>query len=85
MPSTAVQQPQDATSKPLVVHLTVAATALGIGQRTAYERAKTGELFPGIPVLKTPRRVSVPVHALESVLGPLDDFLADQGLMDATA
>ena len=79
--ATAEQAPPN--TKPLTVHLLVAADALDIGHRAAYDMAKTGELAGGIPVIRTPRKTRVPVKALENVLGPMDDWLIARGLMSA--
>ena len=45
-----------------------AARALGISVSTAYERAKTGELLPGVPVVNVGRRLVVPTLALHTAL-----------------
>jgi hypothetical protein len=45
-----------------------AARALGISVSTAYERAKTGELCSGVPVVTVGRRRVVPTLALHTAL-----------------
>ena len=48
------------------VSLTEAGNALGLSRWTVYELAKTGELAPGVPVLKFgPRLMRVPRMNLE--------------------
>ena len=42
------------------VSLAEAAKYLGIGRTTAYEVAKTGELIPGVPVIRIASRYVVP-------------------------
>ena len=59
----------DVTPNPsLTVTIPYAARALGISVSTAYERAKTGELLPGVPVVTVDRRRVVPTLALHTAL-----------------
>jgi excisionase family DNA binding protein len=50
--------------------LTIEETAqrLGISRNLAYERAKTGEICPGLRVIKVGRRLLVSRRALDEVL-----------------
>jgi len=52
----------------LTVNVEEAAKLLGIGRNLAYEKAKTGEICPGLRVIKIGRRVLVPRRALERLL-----------------
>jgi excisionase family DNA binding protein len=51
--------------RPATLSITEAAAVLGIGRTLAYELARTGEL----PTLRLGRRLVVPRHALERMLG----------------
>lgn len=62
-------------TKPATVDVLVAATLFGIGRSAAYDLARTGEIAPGVPVLRVGGRYRVSTAALEAVLG---DLSADQ-------
>ena len=51
------------------VELRLAGRALGIGATTSYTRAASGELIPGVPVLKIGAKYRVPTVALRRALG----------------
>ena len=55
------------------VGLEVAGRALGIRLSKAYELAKTGQLTPGVPVIRVGAKHRVPTASLRRTLG-LDDF-----------
>lgn len=42
---------------------------VGIGATTAYNRAATGELVPGVPVIRVGAKYRVPTSALRRALG----------------
>jgi excisionase family DNA binding protein len=46
-----------------------AAELLGVSAWSCYQLARSGELAPGVPVLKVGRRLVVPRAAIEAALG----------------
>ena len=46
-----------------------AAALVGIGKNSRYKAAQTGELCPGVPIVKVGGVYRVPVAPLEAVLG----------------
>jgi hypothetical protein len=57
-----------AEESPTVSAWPIAGKALGIGKDVTYERAATGELVPGVPVLKVGNKYRVPTAALRQAL-----------------
>jgi len=55
----------DSDIQPLTVTVEQAARLLGIGRSTAYELVHTGD----IPSLRLGRRIVVPVHGLQALIG----------------
>lgn len=54
----------------LTITVSEAARILGVGLSTAHHHHKqTGEIIPGVPVLRVGRRCLVPTAALRSALG----------------
>lgn len=51
------------------IDLRRAGRAFGIGATTAYNRAATGELAPGVPVIKVGAKYRVPTAAVRRALG----------------
>lgn len=72
------------TTKPASLPLLYVSELLGIGRRAVYDIARTGELAPGIPVLRVGRQHRVPTSKVEAALGieisraDLDDWTAAQ-------
>jgi hypothetical protein len=63
---------------PPTVDVPTAARLLDISRGYAYERAKTGQLAEGIPVITVGSVLRVPTAPLEAALGrDLADLLAD--------
>lgn len=59
--------PAGGTDRPTITVMEAAAL-LGIGRSMAYKLAATGELVPGVPVLRMRRRLVVMKQALRDVL-----------------
>lgn len=49
-----------------------AARAIGVGTNTAYDMARTGEIIPGVPVIRAGRKVLVPRGLLLRALGSVE-------------
>lgn len=56
------------TNERLTLTIEETARLLGVGRNLAYERAKTGEICPGLRVIKIGRRLLVSKKAVEKLL-----------------
>jgi hypothetical protein len=55
--------------KPAVLPIVLAAEIVGLKRNAAYVAAETGELIPGVPVIRVgSRKLVVPTSAIERVL-----------------
>lgn len=59
----------DLLTWPATVNVPTGGRAFGIGRQTAYARARTGELAPGVPVLRLGNQLRVPTAAILRALG----------------
>jgi hypothetical protein len=72
MPDTTSVTLHNPLIKPATVDVVTAGALFGIGRSAAYERARTGAIVDGVPVLRIGSRYRVPTAALERVLGDLE-------------
>jgi hypothetical protein len=65
-----VPTPEEIRRWPTTVPVTEAARCYGLGRDAAYRRAATGELAPGVPVLRLGRSMRVVTAHLLAALDP---------------
>jgi hypothetical protein len=67
--------------KPATLGIVTAGRIAGVGRSVSYESARTGQLIPGVPVIKVGQRYRVPTAPLEAELGiDILDHLTDAEL-----
>jgi hypothetical protein len=69
---TGVPTPAEVRRWPVTVDVVTAGRCYGLGRDGAYRRAATGELAPGVPVLRLGRRLVVTRAHLMAALGITD-------------
>lgn len=71
--------------KPATLDIVTAGKIAGVGRSVSYEAARTGQLIPGVPVIRVGQRYRVPVAPLEGALGiDILDHLGDDELEPAS-